>query len=521
MTLVAAGSSEMRTSMVDGGNVFVEMSTPWRVAIVVYIFVWQISPPVLSNIIHGTSQGYIVWRFLLALASQLLLMLPFMLRKLAGVPTGWLHPLVFPVLISLAISLVRAPSSLLHPLLVWSQPMSEEFYHPLLIGWSESDLSAVHLKAELLSFIALLSAYCGFLMIKMPVPRLGFHAPRALAPKFLVLYALLLILFLWLLESSGGLIAHITRFGQGRQYALDGVRHIAGLINFAPLLLILWYVFDATIAKKPWYLALLVFSLAMQFMTTGSRSSTVMPLILFLAVWIFHHKRIPATRVALLGLAGLLAVGVLGQIRSSTQSGGELDVSSLMEFELEQAFEVAMSDIEMRNRNSGALPTIAKVPHEVELLFGESYVAALTFFVPSALWEGKPRGAGAYTGAMIFNNLDLEAARTYSGAGRPPGAVAEAFWNFHIPGVIVIFFAFGVFRRWLAELLIRYEGQPAVIGFYLFSIYSVGGPASTALNPYFRNTVLLIALFYFLGTLRGTSREKWQSTLRSQSGPAS
>lgn len=483
-------------------NAFVPMSSAWRLAIVAYVLLWQVFPPILSKALHGTEQQYLITHMLLAIGVNLLLLVPFLLRRLAGMPTGWLHPLVFPTLMIWAIGLVRMPQALLYPLLVWFEPVHQELGHPLLMGWSDQQISLAHLKVEALTVLSLLSLYAGFLLFNPPVPRVRLFPPRYMALKVCVVLGVLALLFVWLIQSSGGLAAHIASFGLGRQHALEGEGHIAGLIHFAPIVLVLWYAFDRRLLRRPWFLALLLAVLAVQFMTSGSRSATLTPLILLLIVWIFHYRKIPATRVVMLGLVGLIAIGVLGQIRTSTFGGAEqADFSALTNFNPIASLEAAREEIATRSRSSAELPTVAFVGDRVPLLCGRTYVAALAFFVPSAIWEGKPRGAGAYVGAMVFGNQTLKEAKDYKGAAIPPGSVAEAYWNFHIPGVIFIYMLFGAFKRWLANVFLAYQDQPAVVAFYLFSIFSVGQPASTALTGYFRNVVFIGALYYFLGVL--------------------
>lgn len=484
-------------------NPFVPMAWHWRIAIVAYVLLWQMFPPILSKALHGTEQEYLVWHMLLAVGVDLLLLVPFLVRRLAAMPTGWLHPLVFPMLMAWAMGLVRTPQTLLYPFLVWFEPVHAGLSHPLLDGWSAQQISLANLKVEALTALSLVSLYAGFLMFSLPVPTVHFSPPRYMRVKLFAVLGVLVLLFLWLIQSSGGLAAHIASFGLGRQRALEGEGHLVGLIRFAPVVLILWYAFDRRVLRRPWYLAILFGVLAMQFMASGSRSATMMPLILLLAVWVFHHQRIPMMRVVVLGVVGLIMIGMLGQIRTSSFGGKETaDFSALTDFNPIVSLEAAREEIGARNRNNAALPTIAFVGDQVPLLGGRTYVAALAFFIPSAIWEGKPRGAGAHVGAMVFGNHTLEEAKDYKGGGIPPGAVAEAYWNFHVPGVIFIYMLFGAFKRWLAKVFLRYRHEPAAVGFYLFSIFALSSPATIVLTGYFRNTVFLGALYYFLGVLR-------------------
>ena len=307
-------------------------------------------------------------------------------------------------------------------------------------------------------------------------------------------------IFVWVTQSRGGIVAHIASFGQGRFEALGDITFLVVPVTFAPLVLAIWYVFDRRVVKQPWFLALLGGVLAAQFIINGSRSATVMPLTLLVAIWIYHERRLP--KAAILGVAvmGILAIGVLGNIRKST-FGTEPDFSTLTEFDVGNSIDAAAADVAERNRNSAFLPTIARVPGEVDYLWGRSYVVAFTFFIPRSIWPGKPRGIGSYVKAIIFGAAVTDP-DAYRGSSVPPGAVAEAFWNFGVSGVIVVFLLFGIFLRWMAAFFLAYSTNGAVVAFYLISLNLLTQPTSTQLNPYFQAISLVLPLFIFLGVLR-------------------
>jgi len=55
--------------------------------------------------------------------------------------------------------------------------------------------------------------------------------------------------------------------------------------------------------------------------------------------------------------------------------------------------------------------------------------------------------------------------------GMPAGSVGEAYWNFHLPGVLVLFFLLGVFKRWLAGTLLHHPNSPGVMALYMISVF--------------------------------------------------
>ena len=120
---------------------------------------------------------------------------------------------------------------------------------------------------------------------------------------------------------------------------------------------------------------------------------------------------------------------------------------------------------------AGSLPVLARVPERVPLLMGSSYLAAVAVVVPRKVWKGKPRQVGGLTGMTFFNTH----------AGVPPGPVAEAYWNFHIPGVLIVFGLLGMFHRWLANTYLHYAASPGAIAVYVATLIYTYSPGSTAI----------------------------------------
>lgn len=459
--------------------------------------------PAVVSLAHIPSEPqYVLLRALLIVITDLLLLLPFFLARIAGTPTGWLHPLIFPTLLGLAMALVQSPTTLLYPFFCWTQPVGPPFYHVYLPGWSDRALSLAHLKGDFLILLSVLALYLGFILFGGRTTRIRFHPPRHFTPKMLIIFGCLFAVFVYIIQSRGGIVAHMSSFGEGRHRALGEIGHLTVLAGFTKTVLLVWYIFDKDIIKKPWFLAIFAISLATQFILSGSRGSTLMPITWMLAVWIFHNRSIPAGRILIAGIFTFIALGVLGEVRTSPWESdtGEVDFSALTEFELTEAVDAAQSELDSRTKSAAFLPVVALTPDHIDLLWGTSYAGAVGFFVPRTLWPTKPRGIGAHVGAIIVNGRDT--AEGYEGGGVPPGAVAEAYWNFHIPGVIGIFFLFGAFRRWLANLMLKRSGEPAAVTIYLLSVVLILSPTSILIIPYIQKMILLAAMFFVLGVLR-------------------
>ncbi|MBI3247447.1 MAG: oligosaccharide repeat unit polymerase [Deltaproteobacteria bacterium] len=469
-----------------GNSPFIAIAPPYRLLIIGYILLYQIFVPGLSMILHGTSGGLQEARFLVESVYQILLLLPLLFYRPSY---GWLHPLIFGPLFILANGIVRDPDRLLAPLLLFSESFHGELSHIALGGWSEDAVAWAVLKAKLIAVVALVVYYCGFFSTLHPrIPRLAFPQPSSLVPKALTVIVFSAVVFVVYMQLQGGINAHMSSWQSGRFEALAGDGPIFVLIQAGLMATLVWVALDGTAYHNPLFWVAVLFTVPVGFFVTGSRSGVFYSFVLFLMVWMIRHKKIPQGRIIALGMAAFILIGTLGAVRKSTFRG-EVDWIALADFNLEEMIERTTLDLEARAATSGDLPVIARVPDEVDLLYGQSYVSALLFFIPRALWLDKPRGAGALNGRINFGHTT---------GGVPVGAVTEAYWNFHIPGVVVIFFLYGLFHRWLAEMFILYAHRPAMWVLYVLTLFSFV-PNSISLVVYFQRMIPTVALLYWMG----------------------
>jgi hypothetical protein len=406
---------------------------------------------------------------------------------------GWLHPLIFPTVYGLVKSLALRPDQLLDPFL-FPRPSSDEIVHVALIGWDQESLAWAALKGQLIAMTALTTYYLGFFFgPQLRMPHLGFLEPRNLAPKALSVVACSVMLFLVFMQFRGGLTAHMASWGQGRFEALEGYGIIIALIRCGTVASLAWFALDRTASRNPLFWITVLYSVPVNFFTGGSRSAVITAVSMFLLIWIIRNRKIPHGRIVTLGIASLVLIGMLGQLRRSTFQG-EADFTVVTEFKPEAAVDASQREIE-EGRPDGYLPIIARVPDEVDFLYGKSYVGTLLFFVPRALWPDKPRGAGAMNGKINFG----------SRGGVPTGPVGEAYWNFYIPGVVVGYFLYGLFHQWLARAFVQSALAPAFWVLYIITLFHFA-PESTSMVAWFQQGILAMAILYWMGTLSFSKR---------------
>ena len=475
-------------------NPFIPIILGYRILIIGYVLFYYIFTPGLSIILHGSVSPLPGWRYTAEIAYLFLLLLPILFYRSSY---GWLHPLIFPAIFGIATGIVRNPQLLLEPFLVFSEQHGGEIHHVALWSWSQEAIAWAALKAKIISMVALSVYYFGFFFGPQPsIPYLVFTKPRNIIPKVLTVVALSAVVFLIYIHFKGGLTAHISSWGQGRFIALAGEGPVMVLIECGMVASLIWFALDRTASRNPLFWIVLLFVVPVNFFTGGSRSSVISAVVLFLMIFMIRHQKIPKVKIIAIAVAAFILVGALGTLRRSTYQG-EVDWTVLTDFSLKGSIEVTREELEWRGANSGYLPVIAKVPDKVGLLYGKSYVGTLLFFIPRALWPDKPHGAGTMNGEIIFEG----------GSGVPTGPVGEAYWNFYIPGVVIMFFLYGLFHRWLARTFAQYSRVPTAWVLYVLTL-STFSPESTRMVGWFHLMIPAIVILYWIGALSFNKRKK-------------
>jgi oligosaccharide repeat unit polymerase len=491
----ARGQAVVRTA-----SPFIPISLGYRIVIIGYVFLSSVLLPGLSETLSSSPTPLAEWRLAAEFSYQALLLLPILFYRSSY---GWLHPLIFATVFRLANSLVRNPEQLLAPFFGFTNPLSAEFQNVALWGWSQEEIAWAALKAKTIASIALIAYYLGFFSGLRPrIPHVDFPKPCYVTLKALTAVSLSATAFLLYIQFNEGLTAHISSWGQGRFNARAGEGPIHILIQCGMVASLIWFALDKTAHRNILFWAAVLFSVPVNFFVTGSRSTVMHAVILFLLIWMIRHQKIPRTKIIVTAIVAFLLFGTLGMFRKSTYRG-EADWTILTNFDLQQSLAATRDEIDWWEANDGYLPIIAKVPEKVDFLYGESYISALLFFVPRELWPGKPRGVGGMNGEVIFGGGP-------GAGGVPPGPVGEAYWNFYIPGVLIMFFLYGLFQHWLAQTYMHYARAPAVWILYTITILTFS-PTSPAIVGYFHH---IIPAIFLLCWMRAISLRSAREVLR-------
>lgn len=400
---------------------------------------------------------------------------------LTGRKYGWFHPLVWSSISSLLI-------------------LGHIRHLPMFVGALESHAALptygprrlLGLVQEELALLVLGQAtYYGafFLPQSERKPRLEFTKPRHLRWKLLGVFLTALAAWGTFLHIHGGVTAWLAAWGQGRHDLFAAQHYWFLLVRLSVTSIFIYLIWDSDAPESPWFWVAVLSAMAMMWLLTGGRGQLVKIAMIAGMYWALRHHTIP-WRIGVAGaVLGFFLLGVLTQIRTSTYSS--LSFSSAF-LDAGRAFEVLLDHLIARSTSrSGTLPILAKVPEKVGFLGGISYLAVVVWPFPRAFWPGKPGLTGGRVGETFFG-LD---------AGIPPGAVGEAYWNFWIPGVIVVFALFGLLTRWVTDLYLQNpDSSPATMVYVMTLI--ILGPNTGALTTWLLWLVPLLIVLYGFGCLR-------------------
>ena len=165
-------------------NPFVPITRGWLAVLVTYGLLYEILTPGLREILFDSGAPLSGWRTLASIVYQLLLFAPLFLYRRRF---GWLHPLIFPLVFSMGMGLLKDPSHLLAPLALFQEPVAETLTHPELPWISAETMAAATLESQLYKILAVLCYYAGFFfeqrfrLVAPRLPRVKFAKPARIA----------------------------------------------------------------------------------------------------------------------------------------------------------------------------------------------------------------------------------------------------------------------------------------------------------------------------------------------------
>jgi len=325
----------------------------------------------------------------------------------------------------------------------------------------------------LLGLLMLCVGYLSFPFKPHRWPLPTHHAGRVALVGFSVLIFSSLAT-VWYVQKTGGfesglwsakrtVIPDIELAGSGYQ-SFGGLRFVAGLAIFAHLLVLAEMLSPQRRRRQLLLgmlaLALLIVACIVPFYAS-LRTTVAMNLCMSAAMLCYAGRRF--TKVALIGIGGVLLIAVytMTALRPGVADGE----SGLSSPTVSRIFKAAVI-----NRNQIELAKTAHILNaagdELSLQYGQTIARWLLAPIPRSLWRDKPViPPGPEIGHKVYGQPV---------AGVPPSLVAELYWNFHLPGVIIGAFAFGLLLRFLQAQLSPLDGNLLTTTIYVAGPMTLG-----------------------------------------------
>lgn len=407
---------------------------------------------------------------------------------------GWLHPVSLTVFFTVIALMRRFPA--------YVQGLSEHT-SPMLWG---RELSAV-LEAEVLFELVAFCAYlAGFILIRRLTPLRIRTIGRAWVPRVAIAVSLtgLLIAVVLVSAQEDGIWGRIALFhtGGGRSEGLSGQHYIIALAGAGIPACLLWLSAQPRALRDWRFLGCSTLALSSSYLAGGGRSTIVIALLLGIMVVMIRERRLllgPVAIVFLVGLGILAGLGTLGE-RIGQQGVAEVSREGIAPADFWDIGRAVEEASRRATAGSGSLPIYAAVPDRVGWLNGASYAAVLTSPVPRALWHDKPGLASGRVGRQFFGGS----------AGKPPGSVAEAYWNFGVSGIVVVHFLFGAFHRWLMSTMLHNYSDWGMRVAYVVAVLYFKQPTS---NGAVQMTIMVALVWGLYEVVKRASPRRFDSPL--------
>lgn len=341
------------------------------------------------------------------------------------------------------------------------------------------------MKLFSMKIISLIAFLMGFYLLKnffLVRYIKGLNSIKDLNYKLLVLVFIMIVIVFYLSSMLGGVNGLLNQRSIIYSERLSSIvgGHYHAVIRAIPVFLVLILCVNIKYLKKPMFVFSLILSYFCVFIVTGNRSVIITSVIMVFLVYILGGSKVNWKFLISISIMIIIVFGFLGKIRSSgNETNHSLSDSVTYTFNEMKARAVSVN---------GVIPILAKVPDEVDWLYGRSYLSIPYIFIPSALLSmDKPDAGGRITTKLIYKRDDT---------GIPPTPLGEAFWNFGIFGVFFIYLILGLIIRFFYNNLIVSPDSPINKFIYTYSILSLSLASDTLFN-FFQFFIISIILYIF------------------------
>jgi oligosaccharide repeat unit polymerase len=112
---------------------------------------------------------------------------------------------------------------------------------------------------------------------------------------------------------------------------------------------------------------------------------------------------------------------------------------------------------------------INAIPGKLNYEYGATLVTIFIAWIPREFWPNKP-----VTNVDNTIGIEVYGASTYGSGGVPPGIIAELYWNFWIPGVLIGCFLLGAILKIIDQTILANILNPNVVILFVVNFMFIG-----------------------------------------------
>jgi len=181
-------------------------------------------------------------------------------------------------------------------------------------------------------------------------------------------------------------------------------------------------------------------------------------------IYYLRNKKLPLFKIIPLFIFVLVSVRYMTGLRG----GSGFDQFSLSNFNMIRLFEPSILSTNGIDVSKTA-HIMAAIPKYLDYQYGATLLRIVYLWIPRQIWPAKPVTVDTTVGMAVFG------AKTYGAGAVPPGLIAEMYWNFWIPGIIVGCFAVGYLLKIIYTQFRRYDTNRNIVILYVTCFMSMGG----------------------------------------------
>lgn len=246
------------------------------------------------------------------------------------------------------------------------------------------------------------------------------------------------VTYFLLIEGVGSWSQMWRNFGRRRRIYADLKVHLAIIDIVAAPTLLLFGILAMRRGKLSKWLFLVAAGIFIVLAATGDRSRALSPLLSLCVLAHYRHKRLSMIKLFIVATLMIMAALWLQDIRKRTFHGARGDFSVIpgKEYASYDIFERFL----LRKRTVDFVGVMLHLlPDRLEYQYGKTYLNAVFLPIPRKLWPGKPQiDESGLVGRALMGKRYF---------GLPVGSEGIFYMNFHLAGVILGMFLFGIFHK--------------------------------------------------------------------------